>query len=157
MEDFFTKDYRGGAFVLFGSTHLVSLAILALFNLSLIYFRRVATEESKKIFRYALTATIAVSELSWHWWCIATGQWSIQTELPLHLCSVTALASIFLLITRNEKIYPLVYFLGIGGAMQTLITPHVGIKTIALLKQVFRSNQFLAFNSFALNSFAICF
>jgi hypothetical integral membrane protein (TIGR02206 family) len=47
--------------------------------------------------------------------------------LPLHICSIMVFASAFMLVTRNATIYEFSYFMGIGAAMQALLTPDAGI------------------------------
>ena len=47
--------------------------------------------------------------------------------LPLQLCSVLVWASAAMLLTRSYRLYEFVYFLGIGGATQALLTPDAGI------------------------------
>ena len=39
MGEFFTGDYHGAPFVLFGSAHLAALAVVILINLTIIYYR----------------------------------------------------------------------------------------------------------------------
>jgi hypothetical integral membrane protein (TIGR02206 family) len=51
------------------------------------------------------------------------GLWDVQTSLPLELCSFTQLFSIIMLLNRNRILYSIVFFAGIGGAMQAMITP----------------------------------
>lgn len=127
MEQFFTKDYTGAPFELFGSGHLAALGIVVLLGFSFVLARKLWSEQTKVTFRYALAIWLAVWELSWHAWSIYYGTWTIQTNLPLHLCSVFIWLSVIMLIKKNTTIYELAYFLGIGGAMQALITPDAGI------------------------------
>jgi len=47
--------------------------------------------------------------------------------LPLHLCSVFVFLSAFMLYRRNSTIYEYAYFLGIGGAVQAVLTPDLGM------------------------------
>jgi hypothetical integral membrane protein (TIGR02206 family) len=47
--------------------------------------------------------------------------------LPLHLCSLFVFLSAIMLLTRSYRIYEFAYFLGIGGALQALLTPDAGI------------------------------
>ena len=47
--------------------------------------------------------------------------------LPLHLCSLFVFLSAVMLVTRSYPIFEFAYFLGIGGALQALITPDAGI------------------------------
>ena len=127
MTQFFAKDYTGGAFELFGSVHLAALALVLLFNLVLVASRKRFTEQGKTNFRNGLAALLVINEIAWHLWNYFTGQWTIQTMLPLHLCSVLVWVSAYMLLTRTYAIYEFAYFLGIGGAIQALLTPDAGI------------------------------
>ena len=127
MEQYFTKDYLGEPFELFGTAHLVALACVALVNLLIIFRRHTFTDRSRRIFRYSLAATLVVVETSWHLWNYFTGQWTIQTMLPLHLCSALVWASAYMLVSGSYKVYEFAYFLGLAGAVQALLTPDAGI------------------------------
>ncbi|HEY5669813.1 MAG TPA: TIGR02206 family membrane protein [Anaerolineales bacterium] len=127
MTQFFAKDYTGGAFELFGSAHLVALALVLLINLVIVASRKRFTDLGKKRFRFGLAALLVINELAFHLWNYSIGQWTIQTMLPLHLCSVLVWVSAYMLLTRSYSIYEFAYFLGIGGAIQALLTPDAGI------------------------------
>jgi len=127
MTQFFVKDYTGGAFELFGPAHLAALVLVLLFNLVMVASRKRFTERGKTIFRNGLAALLVINEVAWHLWNYFTGQWTIQTMLPLHLCSVLVWVSAYMLLTRSFAIYEFAYFLGIGGAIQALLTPDAGI------------------------------
>lgn len=127
MEQYFTPDYTGAPFALFAPPHLAALAIIALVCLSFLYFRNVWGDRERKIARYTLAAFIFLVESSWHAWSVYYGKWNIQQNLPLHLCSIFIWGSIFMLITRNYPFYELAYFLGLGGAIQAVLTPDAGI------------------------------
>lgn len=47
--------------------------------------------------------------------------------LPLHMCSMMINLAIIMLITKNYRVYEFVYFLGIAGAAQPVLTPEAGI------------------------------
>jgi len=127
MTQYFGKDYTGEPFALFGPAHLSALAFVAFFIIGLILFRKRFSPQGKTTFRYFLAAVLVVNELAWHAWNAFTGQWTIQTMLPLHLCSVLVWLSAYMLVTRNRVIYEFSYFLGIAGAVQALLTPDAGI------------------------------
>ena len=124
---FFTPNYQGPPFQLFGTVHLLTLLVIALAGTALILWGRRADETTRRRIRYALAALLWLNELGWHLWKIAIGQWSIQTMLPLHLCSVMVWLSGWMLIKNDQRIYIYAYLLGIGGALQALLTPDVGI------------------------------
>jgi hypothetical integral membrane protein (TIGR02206 family) len=126
MEQFFAKADAGAPFQLFGPAHLIALAVILLLNLSIISLRRNPSQRLRKTIRYSLAAILISNEVAWHLWNAATGQWTIQTMLPLHLCSILVWTGVVMLVSRNYAIYEFAYFLGIAGAIQALLTPDLG-------------------------------
>lgn len=127
MGQYFAKDYLGAPFELFGMAHLIALACVVLVNILIIARRRAFTERHRRAFRYTLAGTLVVVETSWHLWNYAIGEWTLQTMLPLHLCSALVWASAYMLVTSSYAIYEFAYFLGLAGAVQALLTPDAGI------------------------------
>lgn len=127
MGNFFGKDWAGAPFELFGTAHLIALALVALANMALFYVRDHASETARRNIRYGLAIFLIINEIAWHLWNWSIGQWTIQTMLPLHLCSVLVWLSAYMLITKNRAIYEFAYLLGIIGALQALLTPDAGI------------------------------
>lgn len=126
MEQFFAGDYPGPAFEFLGAAHVGALAVLFLLNLFLIRFRY-ASDRTKTSIRWMLALILWGNEFAWHYWNYAVGKWTIQTMLPLHLCSVLVWTGALMLVTKNYRIYEFMYFMGIGGAIQALATPDLGI------------------------------
>lgn len=127
MSQFFALDYSGEPFILFGIAHLTALAIIAILAAGIIIYRDRFGPRLRSWTRYGLAVILLVNESAWHLWNYFTGQWTVQTMLPLHLCSVLVFASAYMLLTKNERTYEFVYFLGIGGATQALLTPDAGV------------------------------
>jgi len=127
MFQYFAKEWNGEPFSLFGTGHLIAIAVLVMINLTFIWLRKSQDQKLKDRVRYVLAIILLVSEGSWHIWNLATDQWSYQKHLPFHICSVLIWLGIIMLFTRNYAIYEFVYFLGIGGALQAVITPEAGI------------------------------
>ena len=127
MDQFFAgNNYSGSAFELFGSAHLAALATLVLLNILLLRFKS-ATEETKKRIRWTLALILWGNEIAWHAWNYAVGRWTIQEMLPFHLCSVLVWVGALMLVTKNYHIYEFMYLMGIGGAVQALATPDIGM------------------------------
>jgi hypothetical integral membrane protein (TIGR02206 family) len=126
MLDYFTKDWKGEPFQLFGTAHLIGLAVILLVELFLIFGWKNPSPRARRAFRYALAAILVANESLWHWWNWYIGQWSIQYMLPLHICSVLVWVCAWVLFTGNYAVYDYVYFLGIGAASQALFTPDAG-------------------------------
>ncbi|MBI5942767.1 MAG: TIGR02206 family membrane protein [Chloroflexi bacterium] len=127
MEQFFAKEYSGGAFVLYGTGHLIALTIILLICFLLSSMHSLA-DNKKRILLSLMGGLLLINETGWHAWNIYWGTWTIQTMLPLHLCSFTVWGSIYMLFTGNRNVYfyETLYFLGIGGATQALLTPDAG-------------------------------
>lgn len=127
MGELFAKDYSGGAFVTFGPAHLAFIAGVALFNLGLIWLGRRQDAAARQRVRIFLAVWLVINELSWHAWKFWIGEWTVQEMLPLHLCSIFVVVSAYMLVTRSRGAYEYAYFLGIGGALQALLTPDAGV------------------------------
>lgn len=127
MVDLFSRDYTGGAFVLFGIAHLASLALIAAVCLVIVLLRNCFGQRSRKIMRWSLLSLIYLCEGSWQIWMLITGQWTIQGMLPLWLCSLTSWSMPLLLVKRSYRYYEWVYFMGTIGAAMALLTPDLTI------------------------------
>lgn len=126
MIPFFAKEYTGVPFVWFGAAHLTALGIVGLIVGSLFIIQKAATTNQHNILRYGLASILVINQLARHIWINYYGEWSIQWNLPLHLCSIFVWLSAAMLISKSYAIFELAYFLGIGGALQALLTPDVG-------------------------------
>lgn len=126
MIQYFTGDYQGPAFDFLGPTHLAALAFLFGLNLFLLRFRY-SSARTKSGIRWTLALILWGNEFVWHYWNYIVGKWTLQTMLPLQLCSVLVWLGALMLVTKNYRIYEFMYFMGIGGAIQALITPDLGI------------------------------
>lgn len=123
---YWTSDYEGNAFILFGLPHLITLLLVVAALLTLTIFRQALRGQLEDRFRYTFAGVLIINELSWHVWNASFDQWVIQTMLPLHLCGIMVWVSAVLLLSKNYRVFEFVYFLGIGGAIQALITPNIG-------------------------------
>jgi hypothetical integral membrane protein (TIGR02206 family) len=125
MGQYFALNYSGAPFQLYGVGHILALSLITVFCFSFLYFRNIWSAEQKKRFRYTLVVILFINELAWHIWAAYWNVWNIQTMLPLHMCSVVVWLTIYMLLTNNYKLYEVSYFLGIGGALQALLTPDI--------------------------------
>lgn len=126
MTPYFAANYQGPAFEFLGKAHLGALAALVLLNLILISFRN-ASDGTKGFLRWMLALLLWGNEIAFHYWNYIAGRWTLQTMLPLHLCSVLVWVGGWMLVTKKYKVYEFMYFMGIAGALQALITPDLGI------------------------------
>ncbi|HET9908630.1 MAG TPA: TIGR02206 family membrane protein [Anaerolineales bacterium] len=126
MLQFLEENYQGPAFELWGITHLGAIGVIIVLNLLLISSKN-ASDGTKTSIRWLLALILIANEIAWHYWNVAYDNWTIQTMLPLHLCSLLVWLGALMLVTRSYRIYEFMYFMGIGGAIQALATPGIGI------------------------------
>ncbi|NSW90322.1 MAG: TIGR02206 family membrane protein [Firmicutes bacterium] len=125
MNNYFTPDYNGEPFELFSTTHIITIIVLALINFFIIFHYKKKKEEEKlkKRFRYILALFLLLNETAYTTWSVVTGDWTPGYSLPLHLCDMAMFFSVIMLISKNYFLYEITYFWGLGGSLQTLITP----------------------------------
>lgn len=127
IADLFSRDYSGGAFVLFGLSHWIGLGLVVCCCLAMFWLRKRFSPAGRRRFRWSMLALIYLCEGSWQVWMLTTGQWTIQGMLPLWLCSATSWTMPFLLLLRSKTYYDWAYFMGIIGASMALLTPDLTI------------------------------
>lgn len=104
-----------------------------------------AEQTVKSVIRHTLAIGLWVNEILWHYWTWREGQWSLQTMLPLHVCSLMIWLAGFMLIFRSRFLFDFEYFWGLGGAMQVLLTSHGPLEVLGAYRyfQVFISHGLL--------------
>ena len=124
MGEYFTFPYHGQPFVQLGPAHISAVVLIV--GVILLLRRFPPRPEKRKIVRLTLAGIILINELFWHAWHAAHGLWSIQELLPLEICNLMVLGSVWVLMTKNQIGYEFIYLLGIPAASQVLITPALG-------------------------------
>lgn len=126
MGQYFAKNWTGAPFYFLGIAHMIALLSILAFNLYLLRYKA-KDEAARSKVRWMMAIILWGNELGWHFWNVYTGQWTIQTMIPLHVCSLLVWLGGVMLVTKNYTIYEFAYFMGIGGALQALLTPDLGI------------------------------
>ena len=80
-------------------------------------------ESLRRGLRWTMVGIFLFWEIEWQVWYVATGLWTVQGQLPLHLCSIMIWVATYGLAMQDERVYPLIYFFGIAGSFQAVITP----------------------------------
>lgn len=112
-------------FIPFGTPHLVVLALTVATPLLLAALLRLSRLPLDRVARFFFAGLIAAGLICWSILAVRRG-WTLPIDaLPLQLCDWAGIALIIALLTRNQFIYELGYFWGLGGTLQGLITPTV--------------------------------
>jgi hypothetical integral membrane protein (TIGR02206 family) len=77
-----------------------------------------------------MSVVLWVNELAYQLYWFLVGGWSAATALMLQMCGLSILLLPVMLFSENPRIrqflFDLLYFWGIGGALQALIAPDIG-------------------------------
>lgn len=127
MSNCITFDLGSNALVAYSMPHLIAVAAILLLCTFLFVCRNsFKTEKSRKTFRYLFAAFIALQQASIYIWYTISGEWSAEVTLPLQLCDLSLFLSIAVLLTKRKLISELLYYWGMGGATQAILTPDIG-------------------------------
>jgi hypothetical integral membrane protein (TIGR02206 family) len=125
MEQYFEFNYTGAPFVQLGAAHLGALLVTGV--LALAGWRLPLQDRERRWLRGSLAGLLLLNELGWHAWHLYYGLWTVESMLPLELCNLMVLASVWTLLSRSQTGFEFIYLLGIPAASQVLITPALGI------------------------------
>jgi hypothetical integral membrane protein (TIGR02206 family) len=126
MERYFAINYPGAPFQLFGPGHLLVLAIAATLGTLLIRAGLRADADGRRNLRRLLASLLLINEIGRHAWALLQGVWKIQTDLPFQLCAAMVWITAFALFFNARRLFPMLYFFGIAGALQGVLTPDAG-------------------------------
>lgn len=111
-------------FVPYSSTHLIVLVIFCLIVIVLFMSRHWLRHEGReRMVRYTLAGILIICEVTLNAWYINEGLYNMKDSLPLELCSISLYMCVIMLFLKSRSIFTIVYFTGIGGATQALLTP----------------------------------
>jgi len=126
MREFFRPVENGKPFILFSTDHILFIfsVIIIIF---LIYIFRDKMKKNKIFYERLLIYSLIISEGSLHVWRIYVGKWTLTTSLPFHLCGISIILAIIMLINKNFYLFELTYFWGLIGAFIAIITPSLDV------------------------------
>ncbi|MRX73910.1 TIGR02206 family membrane protein [Bacillus lacus] len=110
-------------FVMFSGEHIAAIVFFVMIILTMYLLRTRVKNLRLRTFETGLAISLIAVEALYYYWLISTGQWTVANSLPLELCSISLILGILLLLTGNRNIFDIVFFVGIGGAVQALLTP----------------------------------
>ncbi len=126
MNKYLTSNFTGGPFVLFSSSHLIALAII-LSIIILTYVFRHRFLSLRKSTRIYISSFLILQQLSLTAWYIMYGGLPLKASLPLELCDISTIISAIMFACKSYPLYEIVYFWGMAGSLEALITPDLGI------------------------------
>ncbi|NDI36013.1 TIGR02206 family membrane protein [Chengkuizengella sediminis] len=117
-------------FVLFSLEHLFSLFVVIVIILGIYWYRSdLQRPIPNTISRGLLIIVLIVSDISLHAWLWWVDEWGFRNALPLHLSSISLLLAALLLWFKSYRLFEFTYFVGVGSALQAMITPDISLYT----------------------------
>lgn len=114
-------------FVMFSIEHFLAIAVLLICLMATYIFKGRLLNDSRKsiLFERSFAILLLSMEIAYHLVLLNRNVWSVSASLPLHLCSLSLFFSIYLLWTGSSRLNDFVFFAGLGGALQAVLTPSV--------------------------------
>ncbi len=113
-------------FITFGTGHLVTIAVILLVSVGLpLWLRRSVSERLVRRVAVSVAVFAVANEIAIAWARVAIWKQSLVDGLPLHICGAGVYLTAVLLVRRNQRVYEVVYFWGLAGALQALLTPEL--------------------------------
>jgi hypothetical integral membrane protein (TIGR02206 family) len=105
----------------FSPPHIITLFIFFTVCMILVRFRK-DLEPYKTLIKWGLFSTMLACVVSFQTVLILLGEWEFG-HLPLQLCSISTFLAMYLFLKRNEKVFHLLYFIGLIPPILSMISP----------------------------------
>ncbi len=109
----------------FSPSHLAAIAAtIALAAGLALWVRNTASAAVVRAVCWFIALGLAVNELIFYGVGLSFSlQIFLHDYMPIHVCGVAAWLTIWMLLRRNQWTFEIIYFLGLGGTFQAIITP----------------------------------
>lgn len=112
----------------FSTEHFLTLASIGLVSLGLpLAVRSVGSTRLATGIARGLAAGLVLQEAAALWIAVGVYGRPPLPALPLHLCGVATFLAAFVLVTRSQRVFDVLYFWGLAGGMQAMLTPNLAV------------------------------
>ena len=113
-------------FVLFGPSHIAAIIVALLLVIFLpIYARQKLSEQQQHLVGSFIGYCVMGSYLIWVILELIAGTFDVKLHLPIHLCRLANLLIPLVMVRRSYFFYEILYFWGLSGMFQAVITPDI--------------------------------
>ncbi|XMB86108.1 TIGR02206 family membrane protein [Mycoplasmatota bacterium WC44] len=114
-----------GEFKYFTLPHFIPLLLMVLIIFLIYRFRdKIREYKFEDNIRLVLAFTMIISDMSYFWHKMYIGA-EIKDHLPITVCGWAALLGGFMLLSKKQSLFDIVYFWVLAGSINALITPAV--------------------------------
>lgn len=107
----------------YGPSHLAALLATALVAAVMIWVARRGHGSAQRILEWIMAAALLVQWPVSYAFYVHTGTLTVDNQYPCHLCDLSALLGVVVLLTRKQFFCELLFFWGLAGTMQGMLTP----------------------------------
>ncbi|SFC24579.1 conserved hypothetical integral membrane protein TIGR02206 [Bacillus sp. 491mf] len=113
-------------FVPYSKQHVIVLLLIGLGIYFLYQYQDLLRQEQWNIMvRYTIAFLFIGSEIGLDIWQVKAGLFKLSTSLPFELCTISLFLASIMIITKSYRLYEIVFFTGILGASQAILTPNL--------------------------------
>jgi hypothetical integral membrane protein (TIGR02206 family) len=113
-------------FILFGTSHIISIFLAITLSIFIpIFAKKKLSEHYQHIVGSLIGYIVMSSYIIWTVLEIIAGSFDLKLHLPIHLCRMANLLLPFVMVSRSYLIYEILYFWGLSGMLQAVITPDI--------------------------------
>jgi len=122
MNDFFSfTENATNQFEEFSLNHLIPILSIIIGVYLIFHFRKQLREyKYEKWVRYGIAIFVLLLEVSFQIWQMAYGTWDFAESLPLHLCRLTSYIGMYIMFSKNTKVFEIEYFWSLAGVVSIL-------------------------------------
>jgi len=111
------------SFKMFGLEHLLSILATGIIGFLIIYNGRRQSDANQKMTLKIMSIYFSVLIILWAITEQLLGKFNIENDLPLVFCNFIALLLPIYAFNRSKILFNILYYVIIGGAIQSIITP----------------------------------
>ena len=131
-------------FHIFNAEHGMILLLSVACIFAVLILAKKIPQNSEYVFRLSLGGILWGQEIALYSYRYSEGSLTLAEHLPLHMCSISVLLIPVMLYKKNKFFFNVLYFWGMGGATQALLTPTVHADTsLFLFTQFFLSHSLI--------------
>ena len=105
--------------------HVAPLFVIAAALVAILVAARRWPEPGVELGARAIAVAVVLAECAWWVLAIVQNRWSVQYNLPLHLCEFGCFVLAVALWWRVQFAFEVAYFWGVGGTLPGLFTPSI--------------------------------
>ncbi|WP_240516009.1 YwaF family protein [Candidatus Izimaplasma bacterium ZiA1] len=114
-----------GEFKYFTLAHFVPiLLLLGIIFILFKYQEKIRSLKNEDLIRLTLAFVMIIADMSYFWHKMYIGA-DIKDHLPITVCGWTAILGGFMLLSKRQTLFDIVYFFALAGSINALITPAV--------------------------------